>query len=110
MAAFTAAFDRCDRDTWVATLSGDDTCVAPVQPVSEIADDPQFAARGAVVTAKDADGRPFRQVGAVLAGMAPVPAPVLVRDAAVTDTDELLEAAGVDPERIVDLRRQGVVA
>jgi len=109
-AAFAAAFARRDRDTWVATLSGDDTCVAPVQTVSEVADDPQFTARGAVVTATDTDGRSFRQVGPVLAGMPPVSAPVLVRDAAVTDTDELLEAAGVARKRIVDLRRQGVVA
>jgi alpha-methylacyl-CoA racemase len=109
-AAFAAAFAHRDRDTWVTTLAGDDTCVAPVQAVAEIADDPQFAARGAVVAAVDTDGRPFRQVGAVLAGMPPVAVPVTARDAAVTDTDELLEAAGVDRARIVDLRREGVVA
>ncbi len=109
-AALGAAFARSDRDTWVDRLSGADTCVAPVQAVSEIADDPQFAARGAVVTAEDTDGRSFRQLGALLAGMPPVSGPVLVRDASVTDTDELLETAGVDRQRIVDLRREGVVA
>jgi alpha-methylacyl-CoA racemase len=109
-AAFAAAFGRSDRDTWVGKLSGDDTCVAPVQSVSEIAHDPQFADRGAVVEAVDTDGRSFGQVGAVLAGMPPVSVPVSVRPPAVTDTDELLEAAGVDRARIIDLRRQGVVA
>jgi len=108
--AFAAAFGRSDRDTWVGKLSGDDTCVAPVQSVSEIAHDPQFADRGAVVEAVDTDGRSFGQVGAVLAGMPPVSVPVSVRPPAVTDTDELLEAAGVDRARIIDLRRQGVVA
>jgi alpha-methylacyl-CoA racemase len=109
-AAFTAAFARCDRDVWVTKLSADDTCVAPVQAVSEIAHDPQFADRGAIVEAKDTDGRSFCQVGAVLAGMPPVDAPVIVRDPTVTDTDELLEAAGIDPARITELRTEGVVA
>jgi alpha-methylacyl-CoA racemase len=108
--AFAAAFGRSDRDTWVGKLSGEDTCVAPVQSVSEIAHDPQFADRGAVVEAVDTEGRSFGQVGAVLAGMPPVSVPVSVRPPTVTDTDELLEAAGLDPARIIDLRRQGVVA
>ena len=109
-AALTAAFSRADRDTWVAELAAEDTCVAPVQTASEIAHDPQFVARAAVVEAKDTDGRSFCQVGAVLAGMPPVSTPVIVRDATVTDTDELLEAAGIDPVRIAGLRREGVVA
>jgi alpha-methylacyl-CoA racemase len=109
-AALAAAFATADRDSWVARLSGEDTCVAPVQAVSEIAHDPQFSARGAVVAAVDADGRRFCQVGAVLAGMPPVPTPVVVRPAATTDTDDLLEAAGIDPTRIAELRRVGVVA
>jgi alpha-methylacyl-CoA racemase len=108
--AMAAVFARRDRDAWVALLSGDDTCVAPVQAVSEIAHDPQFMARAAVVEAKDTDGRSFCQVGAVLAGMPPVAAPVIVRDPATTDTDDLLEAAGIDRDRIADLRREGVVA
>jgi alpha-methylacyl-CoA racemase len=109
-AALAAAFARRDRDQWVAALSADDTCVSPVQTVSEIAHDPQFTGRGAVVEARDTDGRSFCQVGAVLAGMAPVSAPVSVRPATATDTDELLEAAGMDPARIADLRREGVLA
>ncbi|HVC71980.1 MAG TPA: CoA transferase [Acidimicrobiales bacterium] len=109
-AAMATAFAGRDRDTWVALLSGDDTCVAPVQAVSEIAHDPQFLDRAAVVEAKDTDGRIFCQVGAVLAGMSPVPTPVVVRPPAVTDTDDLLAAAGLDPTRIAELRREGVLA
>ncbi|HXQ59010.1 MAG TPA: CaiB/BaiF CoA-transferase family protein [Acidimicrobiales bacterium] len=108
--ALATAFARRDRDAWVALLSGDDTCVAPVQAVTEIAHDPQFLERGAVVEAKDTDGRSFCQVGAVLAGMAPVATPVVVRDAATTDTDDLLQAAGIDRTRIAELRREGVLA
>jgi hypothetical protein len=33
-----------------------------------------------------------------------------VRPATETDTEELLEAAGLDPDRIAELRRQGVLA
>jgi alpha-methylacyl-CoA racemase len=109
-AALASAFATADRDTWVAKLAADDTCVAPVQAVSEIAHDPQFTARGAVIEAKDTNGRSFCQVGAVLAGMPPVSTPVSVRDAAQTDTDELLEAAGMDRARIAELRSEGVVA
>ena len=109
-AALAAAFARRDRDTWVAELSGADTCVAPVQSVSEIAADPQFADRGAVVEAKHTDGRSFRQVGPVLAGMAPVAEPVCRPPTGVTDTDELLGAAGLDRRPDRELRRQGVVA
>jgi alpha-methylacyl-CoA racemase len=108
-AALSAAFARSDRDTWVATLAAADTCVAPVQTTSEIAHDPQFISRAAVVEAKDTDGRSFCQVGAVLAGMPPVVAPVIVRPPDATDTDELLEAAGVDPVRIAELHDAGVV-
>ncbi|HEY7947847.1 MAG TPA: CaiB/BaiF CoA-transferase family protein [Acidimicrobiales bacterium] len=108
--ALAAAFARRDRDTWVELLSGDDTCVAPVQAVSEIAHDPQFLERSAVIEAKDTDGRIFCQVGAVLAGTAPVTTPVIVRDPAVTDTEDLLEAAGMDRTRIDELRREGVLA
>jgi alpha-methylacyl-CoA racemase len=109
-AALVAAFAARDRDDWVAALSAADTCVAPVQTVSEIAHDPQFTGRGAVVEAKDTDGRSFCQVSAVLAGMPVVSAPVIVRQAEVTDTDDLLEAAGVEPARIAELRREGIVA
>jgi alpha-methylacyl-CoA racemase len=109
-AALAAAFSRGDRDVWVAKLAGEDTCVAPVQTVSEIAHDPQYTGRGAVVEATDTDGQSFCQVAPVLAGMPPLSAPVSVRDPAATDTDELLEAAGIDPVRIAELRREGVVA
>ena len=110
-AAFAAAFARRDRDSWVAELSGDDTCVAPVQAVSEIAHDPQFTARGAVVEAKDTDGRtllpggrrPGRHAAGVGTGDRPRPG------RAPTPTSSC-EAAGIDPARIAELRREGVVA
>lgn len=107
---FAAAFARRDRDDWVAELGGADTCVAPVQAVSEIGSDPQYAWRGAVVEAKHPARGAFRQVGPVLAGMATLTEPVCVPDADLTDTDELLGAAGIPAERVAELRARKVVA
>ena len=45
-AAFARAFATRSRDEWVQLLAGADTCVAPVLEVAEVADDPQFQARG----------------------------------------------------------------
>jgi alpha-methylacyl-CoA racemase len=108
-ADLAAAFARRDRDSWVAELAGADTCVAPVQSVAELADDPQLAHRGALVEAKHEAHGTFRQVGAVLAGMVRPVEPVALRPGDETDTDELLAAAGLDAERITELHRKGVV-
>jgi alpha-methylacyl-CoA racemase len=107
---FATAFARRDRDDWVGELSGADTCVAPVKAVSEIGADPQYAWRSAVVEAKHAERGTFRQVGAVLAGMAPLTEPVCVPDVGRTDTDELLGAAGVPVARLTELRARKVIA
>jgi len=109
-AELAAAFARKSRDAWVAELAGADTCVSPVQEVAEIAEDPQFAWRGDVVEAKHPARGAFRQVAPVLAGMAPVTEPVCVPDDAVTDTDELLGAAGLSAARLAQLRDKGVIA
>ena len=109
-ADLAAAFATRGRDEWVAELAGADTCVAPVQDVAEVAADPQFAWRGAVVEAKHPARGSFRQVGTVLAGAAPLAEPVVVPDESATDTDELLAAAGLDGERLADLRARGVIA
>ena len=109
-ADFATAFATRDRDAWVAALAGADTCVSPVQTADEVATDPQFAARRAVVAAEAPDGSRFRQVGAVLAGMVPPAEPVGVRDPSASDAEELLTEAGVSPERIAELRAKGVVA
>ncbi|HUY21794.1 MAG TPA: CaiB/BaiF CoA-transferase family protein [Acidimicrobiales bacterium] len=109
-ADLAAAFATRPRDEWIAELAGADTCVAPVQEVAEIGADPQFAWRGAVVEAKHPGRGTFRQVGPVLAGMAPVAEPVVVPDDGVTDTDELLGAAGFPAARLAELRARQVIA
>jgi alpha-methylacyl-CoA racemase len=104
-----AAFATRDRDDWVAELAPANTCVAPVLSVAELARDPQFAARGAFVELVRPDGTRGRQVGPVLAGSSAVRAPVAARDAAASDTDELLLAAGLAENEIETLRQSGVV-
>lgn len=109
-ADFRAAFARKPRDEWVAELAPADTCVAPALTVPELVDDPQFAARGIVIEAEHPTAGTFRQVGSLLAGTDKGRTRVSLRDATVTDTDELLAAAGLAPDAIASLRDQGAVA
>ena len=116
-ADFAAAFATRDRDDWVDALAAADTCVSPVLTVAELVEDEQYVARRAVVMATldgdtRADGAPasFRQVGPVLAGMPGVGQPVVAGDPSRSDTAELLAAAGVAVDRIIELQTKGVVA
>jgi alpha-methylacyl-CoA racemase len=104
------AFTTRDRDAWIDELGPADTCVAPVLSVAELVDDLQFNARGAFVDAVHPRHGSFRQVAPTLAGMARPSGPYAVDDTDLTDTDELLRAAGMSPEESVELRRAGVVA
>ncbi len=104
------AFARKGRDEWVEELGPADTCVAPVLEVAEVAGDPQFEAGGAVVEARHPRHGSFRQVGTVLAGMAPLHEPVECPDPETTDTVDLLKAAGVDAADIDRWLADGVVA
>ena len=94
----------------MAELSGADTCVAAVQTVPEAVADPQYEARGAFVRAVHPEHGEFRQVGRTLAGMERTGSRHPVRPADVTDTDELLAAAGLSPDEVAKLRDAGVVA
>jgi alpha-methylacyl-CoA racemase len=105
-----AAFRTRDRDTWVAELAPNDTCVAPVQSVAEAALDPQFAARALFCDAQHPQRGRLRQVAPALAGMPrPASAPVLPVPGA-TETDALLAEAGYAPAEIASLRTSGAVA
>ena len=98
------------RDEWVDLLGPADTCVAPVNTVAEAVDDPQYTARGLVADAvSDTDG-PFRQAAPVWAGTTPPDGAYRVRDGQLTDTSELLAAAGLDPAAVQSLVDEGAVA
>ncbi len=109
-ADFLAAFATRDRDDWVATLGPADACVSAVNTVPELVEDPHLVARRAFADAH-ADGHGnFRQVGYVLAGMERGQPTVEVRLSAVTDTDALLVAVGLEPEAVAALRAEGAIA
>jgi alpha-methylacyl-CoA racemase len=109
-ADFAAVFASRDRDAWVAELAPGDCCVAPVYSIEELTQDVQLAARGAFGEAIGTDGRRFRQLAPVLAGMPRPAEPVNVREAGASDSAALLAEAGLAPDRIEALRASGVIA
>ena len=98
------------RDQWSAQLGPADCCAAPVNTVAEAVDDEQYAARGLVVEADHAGAGRFSQTGPVWAGTTRVDGAYQLRDAAETDTAELLAAAGYDDSSISELIAEGAVA
>ncbi len=109
-AAFAAAFASKPRLDWLHELAGVDACVSPIWSIPELLHDPQFAARGVFAEATHPTAGSFRQLAPLLAGMQRPTEPRQLPDLTVTDTDELLAAAGVDPDHIAALRARGVVA
>ena len=109
-AAFRAAFAKRTRDEWVADLSPNDTCVAPVYTIAELAADTHLQGRGAFCEAPHPENASFRQLAPVLAGMKQPDGPVDALVASETDTDELLREAGLSAREIEELRADGVVA
>lgn len=98
------------RDEWVADLAPADTCVAPVQRIDEVVDDAQYLARDAFVDADHPTHGAIRQVAPAFAGMPRTSAPYTLREGDVTDTDQLLEDAGLSSDEIAKLRDAGVIA
>jgi alpha-methylacyl-CoA racemase len=109
-AEFRAAFAARDRDDWVADLGPADTCVSAVASIPDVVEDPHFRARATFVDAHEASHGTFRQLGRVLAGMARGGGPVEVRDFTVTDTGDLLRAAGLSDSEVSALLEEGAVA
>jgi crotonobetainyl-CoA:carnitine CoA-transferase CaiB-like acyl-CoA transferase len=91
------------RAAWLALLEHGDTCVSPVQSLSEVAADEQVAARGMLVPVP---GEPeTRQVGTPITGAG---ARAAVRPAVAAvggDTAGVLRAAGFDDDAVVRLAR-----
>ena len=107
---FAAAFKTRDRDAWVSELAPHDTCVTPVYTIEELVQDPHLNARGAFGEARDAEHGTFRQLAPALAGMSRSRDAVPVRDAQQTDTEMLLEEAGMDSGEIARLIENAVIA
>lgn len=106
-AAFSEAFQRQDRDTWVALLAPANTCVSPVYSVPELVRDPHFRARGVFLRARDEQRGEFELLAPTFAGAERSHPLHRVRPAAETDTEALLRAAGYASEKIDALRELG---
>jgi len=109
-ADFRAIFKTRTRDEWVADLGPNNTCVAPVSSIEEVAADEQFRARKVFVAAEHVERGRFELVGPILAGGIREQETFQVRDSAVTDTVELLRGVGIPAEEIEKMRSSGVVA
>jgi alpha-methylacyl-CoA racemase len=109
-ADFRAAFKARTRDEWVADLGPNDTCVAPVNSIEEVANDEQFRARGVFVQAEQEERGRFELLGPLLAGGIREPETHRVREATLTDTVDVLRDAGISTEEIETMRSGGIVA
>jgi alpha-methylacyl-CoA racemase len=96
------------RDEWVAELAPADTCVAPVLTASEVAADPALASRRLLATGHPVGGNTFPQLTPLLAG-AERASDYDLPDRTVTNSDELLTAAGLTTDEIAALRHEGVI-
>ena len=89
------------RDQWVAELMHDDTCVAPVYAVDEVAADEHFRRRGSVVDAEDAAAGKRIQVG-MLFKMSKTPGAIRrAPPEAGADTRDVLRELGYD-DRVIE--------
>ena len=102
---FGAIFKTKTRDEWMAIFEGTDACVAPVLSIPEALEHPHNVQR-----------RTFVEVAGV---PQPAPAPRFDRTPAAISappphagqhTDEILDQAGFDADRIAKLRASGAVA
>ena len=90
-------------------LAPNDTCVAPVHTIPELAEEPHWRERGVFMRAEHPEHGCFDQVAPVLAGGLREQPLHSVRAPGETDTDELLGAAGFAADEIEALRAEGAV-
>jgi len=107
---FAAAIAKRPRDEWVAELAPANTCVAPVYSIEELVEDPQFRERGIFGEVLHPEHGRFRQVNPALAGMRRPEAALPVPDWSQTNTQDVLEEAGLGVEEIEAMRDEGIVA
>jgi alpha-methylacyl-CoA racemase len=108
-AAFQAAFRTRTRDEWTAELAPNDTCVAPVLTIPEVAEDPHWRARSVFMEAEYDERGVFEQVAPILAGGIRNQPRHVVRVGDQTDTERLLAEAGFAADEITKLLAEGAV-
>jgi crotonobetainyl-CoA:carnitine CoA-transferase CaiB-like acyl-CoA transferase len=106
---FKQSFLTKTRDEWVEILRSKDTCVAPVNTLDEVVNDPQLIARGMIRDLPHPNLGSVKQVGSMLKLS---DSPFQVRYWATRFgqyTDEILGELGYDEARIQALRHSEVV-
>lgn len=93
------------REQWCAAFDGVDACFAPVLDIDEAPEHPHLRARG-TFTERDGTIQPSAAPRFGRTAGPPVDGPPRVG----ADTDDLLLAAGVEPDELARLKRAGAVA
>lgn len=108
-AAFKIAFASDDRDAWVERLAAHDTCVAPVLSVAEVCADAHLRQRASFVEAIHPERGRFEQLAPLLAGCERDGPAHEVAAPGHTDTDQVLQRAGLGADEIAAARREGCI-
>jgi formyl-CoA transferase len=106
---FRKTFLTKNRDEWMEILRQEDTAVAPVYSIDEVAADPQLTARGMICELAHPTLGRVRQVGSMLKLSE---SPFQVKNWSTQfgqHTEEILLELGYDAGRISGLRQAGVV-
>jgi crotonobetainyl-CoA:carnitine CoA-transferase CaiB-like acyl-CoA transferase len=108
-AAVAAWIAARDREEVVAAFEAAEAAIAPVYDASDIVADPQLAALGAIAAVADDDLGTVRMPN-VVARLSETPGRIDRAGAAHgADTVDVLARAGVSPEELKRLRREGAV-
>jgi len=108
-AAFQEKFLTRDRDDWTELLAAENTCVAPVLSVAEVVEDRHLLARNSFMKANHPVEGEFTQLAPVLAGCERDQGMHQVAAAGVTNTHDVLKAAGFSDENVTRLIDSGSV-
>ncbi len=104
---FTKEFLKKDRITWWEELRDKDICVAPMNEIWEVEDDPQVKARNMIIEMITTSGR-IKQIGTPIhlsdsPGMIKTSAPTLGEH-----TEEILDSIGYNSKQIESLRKKKI--
>ncbi len=106
---FEKIFLTKDRDTWVKELRKVDTCVAPMNELWEVEDDPQVKAREMVIDVPIGDGETMKQIGFPIK-LSDTPAKFLFPGPPMGHhTKEILSELGYNDEEIKALKKKKVI-